>query len=721
MIRHNKLLAGVVCACVVLFAGHATGQEEDRISIDLADLDVAEAMQLLSDATGFNILVSNKVTGKITAYVVDMSPERALKEIVEVNGYRYVRSEDVGWVLSDEEYFEDFNFGRVRRVIVLRHARVDSVLPALQGALSLNAKIVAYPDTNVIVLAELEDRMEDAMQLVEELDAAPATRVFQLEHGTASDVLALVQPHVARPETLRADVRTNQVVISGTEESIAGVAKLIKEFDKPDMVSTRVFPLKYANADATAELLREVLTGRRQSASGGVFGMQSGTNQPPPKVFTTEPGQRPSSATPQASWDKYRPKPSASARPASPQQAVAPVASDVAAAPGTEETLALGPLASVAADLRTNSVIITHVESVLERLAQIIESVDVPGQFHTYQFMNLNPVELELETKLMGLLPVERAYLQVDPISRKVTFRAPAEKARELVALLEEWDVLVPQVRIEAEILRVDARLMKELGIHWQAIFDESASAGDLTKVNAEVVFPAAVGQQASQGHLTVGNIDDDDYTAAFQAIAEDNDTEVIASPRILVRDNQEAMFYSVRDLPYSVITVDGNTQTTLEDIRFLNVGVTLIVAPRIHRDGVITLDTQLEISNQVDTSPDGTPVVDRATAQSSVSVRDGGTVVLGGLRQRSRSTRVRGLPVLSKIPLLGIAFRDKRKDRVEFEIVLILRPFIVGDSQDDVPTIPYVKGVVGAAIREKTLSHQTKEGPTEASQGKQE
>ncbi|MBN2311296.1 MAG: hypothetical protein JXR94_20130 [Candidatus Hydrogenedentes bacterium] len=684
----------------------AGGASEQGVSLEISDMDVAEAMQWLADATQFNIILSSKVEGKITAYILDMEPERALREVIEVNGFHYVKADDVVWVLSDEEYYEDRNLGRVRRVIPLRHARATVLAAMLPDALSKNAIVLAYPDTNVVVIAESEDRIDEAVELVAELDVPPRTRVFQLSHATASDMIALLQPHVATQDSLRADVRTNQVMISGTDEMLDRLGALLMEFDKPDKVSTRVFHLRYANADETAELLREVLTGRKQSATSGAYSSDASTGEGAPKVFTTEPS-RPAAATPALSWNAYRERSApgqgrAPARvPAAGEPAQPGMASgEQATAQAGDEALALGPLASVASDPRTNAVIITHIESVLERLATIIESIDVPGQYHTYQFKNVDPAELELESKLIGLLPVEDPYLQVDATSRKVTFRAPADKAQELTALLREWDTMVRQVRIEAEILRVNVTFLKKLGVQWQAV---KLDRGGFNRVNVDMTFPASIADDDSVGELTIGDLDDADYFAVLQALREDNDTEVIATPSILARDNNEAVFTSARDEPYTVVTVDGNTQTTLEDVRFLNVGVTLMVAPQIHKDDVITLDTQLEISQLVEIR-EGIPVVDRATAQSSISVRNSGTVVLGGLRQRSRSQFNQGLPLISKIPLLGALFRNKRDSKEESEIILILRPQIVGDHQDDAPLIEDMRGEMGAAIKEEKL-----------------
>lgn len=712
------------CGLLILAEGVQAAEQaatpQNTIDVNLADMEVAEAMQVLSDATGFNIIVSNKVQGKLTAYIVDMEPEQALKQVVEVNGFHYVKNGNVVWVLSDEEFYEDRNMGRARRVIPLLNARADVLAAMLPNALSKNAVVIAYPETNVIVIAELEDRIEEAIHLVEQLDVPPTTRVFQLNHATAADMLLILQSHVASPDALKADQRTNQILITGTPETLDRLGRLLEEFDKPDKVSTRVYPLKYANADVTAELIREILTGRRQSSSEGGFASSSSANQPPPTVFTTEPS-RPGSANPNKSWSAYRREGAASTTtpgaavaaaaaqaPASPAAQSAPVtgattSASTASAPTAvgDDAVALGPLASVAADSRTNSVIVTHVESVLERIEQIITAIDVPGQYHTYQFQNVDPSELELETKLMSLLPAEDPYLQVDPISSKVTFRAPLDKSQELLALLKEWDQTVRQVRIEAEILRVNATFLRKLGINWQAVKLDNAGIG---KANININFPAEIDDNGNQGTFTIGNLESDDYSAVLQALREDNDTEVIATPSILARDRKEALFTSARDEPYTVVTVDGNTQTTLEDVRFLNVGVSLMVAPQIHKDDVITLDTQLEISNLVEIR-EGIPVVDRATAQSSISVKDHGTVILGGLRQRSRSNLTQGVPVLSRVPMLGGLFRNRRDGKEEREILLILRPVIEGNTQRTVSEIGDVRRNVDSAMEHKELS----------------
>jgi len=670
--------------------------DQDVVNMELSQMEVNEAMAALSAATGYNIILSKTITGKINAFFVDMDPARALEETIRVNGFYYEKKDNVVWVLTPEEYFQDHNLGRERRIVPLKNARAAEVAMVLDSARSEFGIITAYADTNVVVISEMTDRVDDLVKLAEGLDTPPKTAVHQLEHASAQEMLVVLQPHTTNDTTLRADIRTNQILITGTDATIARLETLLNAFDKPEKIMTRVFALKYAKAEATAELLREILTGRKQSAQATLGEQLEPTSQKPgaPRVFTTEPGrpqtptpaaapappaQRaaapPAAATPRASWERYREstRPPTGAPPA--PTAAAPTA------PTAEEEAGIGPLATITADPRTNSVIVTHVQSVLDRVEQILRDIDIPNQLHIYQFKNADPTEIGIETKLAALLGEANPFVDVDPVSRKVTFRCPAEEAEEVLRILEEWDQQVRQVHIEAEILRVNVRLLSELGVNWQVMLDDAVDATRVTTFQSLFQFPPNVADAAPQARLNVGSIQRSDYNVLVQAIASDNDTEVIAQPKITVRSGQEAVFSEVRDEPYTVVTVAGETLTTMQDVRFLNVGVSLMVLPVINENDQVVLDVQLELSDLVEIR-DNIPVVDRATAQSSVTVANGGAVILGGLRQHMKTRVDRGTPGLRKVPILGALFRTRRRDRAESEIVLILRPVIVGDSE---------------------------------------
>jgi type II secretory pathway component GspD/PulD (secretin) len=691
------------------------------VDVDIEGEEIGDAVKMLSEATGFSILVSGKATGKITAYVHGMDPESALEQTVKVNGLRYVREGKVVWILTEEEYYQDFNLGREHRIIPLQHAKAAEVATALQPDLGKNGRAVPYPDTNVLVLVETKERIADLEATVARLDRSAETRIFQLKCAVAADAVVLLQPHMSTASSLQADMRTNQLIITDTPERLAKFDTIIQALDQPDKILTRAFSLKYANADRVADLLREMLTGHKQSAEGygdGAYanagGQDAQKNRRP--IFTTEPAQG-RSATPRSQWQTRHeptappptsaPAPSTPAAPAAmPQPAAEPlgepvIAGDSGAAPGQEA--ALGPLQTVVADTRTNTVIVTHTASTLDRIAEVIRNIDVPSDLHFYQFQNGDPAQLDLETKLAAMMPTDNPYFNVEPISRKVTWRSGPDKAQEILKLLQEWDQAIPQVRIEAEILSVSSNLVRKLGISWQAVLDEMDGAILDRNVDARITFPTGIGDTSPQGRLTIGTLATDDYSATLQALESDADTEVLARPRILVKDGQDALFSSARDEPYTVVTVSGETNTTMQDVKFLNVGVTLGVMPNINKQGIVSLEVQLEISSLA-AIRNGVPVVDRSTAQSTVNVRDGGTMILGGLRQRSRSLNSEGVPGLMKVPVLGGLFRNRTRDRGESEIVLILRPRVVGADQTCVPDVTDVTQNTQSALKEKAL-----------------
>ena len=678
------------------------GGDENIYNFEIEKQDIAEALGLLSDSANLNVIISNKVKGEVNLYVKEMDPERALKETIEVNGYHYVQEGDVVWVLTAEEYYQDFNLGRARRIFHLSHARADFVQRTIQGTLSAHGTVLAYPETNVLLVAEIEDRIEEIEALIKELDAAPVTRVFSLEHASALELAPLLFSHVADPYAIQPDVRTNQIMVTETEENIARLEGIIKEFDKPDRIETRRYPLKYASAAETAEIVREILTGRRAAPGEGLGSYSRTQSRQESTIPTAKQPRTGGSASPVESFRQYRQAPSQATGAGQPE-GTAPAttaggqttpAVSASEAVSTEEEAALGPLATVATDDRTNTVIITHTLGILNRLEKVIQELDVPGNYEVYQFQNVNPVDIDVETKLLGLLPGVNPYYNVDPVSGKVAFRAPPEQAEKVVEMLRQWDEPIPQVRIVGEILSVNSSLIEDLGISWQVLSND---------FDVNVDFSSFADNASPLGSFGVGNLANDDWEGVVQALLTDGDTQVIATPKILVVDGQEGVFTSTRDEPYTVVVTDANTRTTLEDVRFLNLGVTLAVVPTINQLGLINIVVQLEISSLVEIR-DGIPVADRSTAQSSVTVLNGGSVILGGLRQRERGETFNRVPMFSRLPLLGGLFKNVHTDNAEREIILILRPLIIGEMEPHIPVMPQMKHEIDQSMWERLL-----------------
>ena len=154
--------------------------------------------------------------------------------------------------------------------------------------------------------------------------------------------------------------------------------------------------------------------------------------------------------------------------------------------------------------------------------------------------------------------------------------------------------------------------------------------------------------------------------------------------------DNKLASFKAVTEIPYQVLTQEGGG--SIGTTAFKEVGVTLEVTPHVTRDGMIRLYIKpafqvhvrdvlvtTETFGATRTSPQ--PVVDTREAETTALVKDGQTVVIGGLRKRTVSRLVDKIPLLGDIPLLGALFRFEGEKTTDNELVVFITPHIIEHS----------------------------------------
>jgi type IV pilus assembly protein PilQ len=270
--------------------------------------------------------------------------------------------------------------------------------------------------------------------------------------------------------------------------------------------------------------------------------------------------------------------------------------------------------------------------------------------------------------------------------------------------LLEKIDRITPQILVEARIYDITSRDKLDLGVQWSAgrrtqfssttglplSDDITVSKGgsdtymkSITDPFMAGVFDAATSKTSttSDGFIRFGwltsNIDID---AQISAIEEVTDAKLLANPRILVLDNEEALFDIVTEHPYVERTVSGGTVT--ETVKFKNVGVNLTVTPHVTRDGMLRLHIRPTFNvfvERVTLSSSDVPVVDTRRVDTIALVRDGQTVVLGGMRKKDVSKENNKVPLLGDLPLIGGLFRFEGEDTSVTELIVFITPWIVG------------------------------------------
>jgi len=271
------------------------------------------------------------------------------------------------------------------------------------------------------------------------------------------------------------------------------------------------------------------------------------------------------------------------------------------------------------------------------------------------------------------------------------------QKIREITNFIEKVDVMTPQVLVEARIYDITSTDNLDIGIQWQVGRNTTLSGGIGTNPTAGRTDPfirsdfssGTLGKtETITGQLRFGWLNSSiDVDLLLSAQQENIGAKLLANPRILVLDNETAKIDIVSEIPYQQLNQGGGTTQSFGTTEFKDVGVTLEVTPHIaRRDKMVRLELKPTFSVQTGTvnigDPQQTtypqPVVDKREAETTLLIKNGQTVVLGGLRKKNVAKQVNRVPLLGDIPLAGKLFRFKAERTILSEIVVFVTPWIV-------------------------------------------
>lgn len=269
-----------------------------------------------------------------------------------------------------------------------------------------------------------------------------------------------------------------------------------------------------------------------------------------------------------------------------------------------------------------------------------------------------------------------------------------------ILGALRQLDVARRQVSVEVLVAEVTLTDDLKFGIEWfinsrnntTGALRNGASASGLTGVLPTVpgsttggafVDPRSI--VATTPGLQLINVVGTDIRAVLQALGTDGRSKVISTPRIMVLDNEKASInvgqqISVDTGSSTGTTTGGNVVTTRQ---YLSTGVILTVTPRINAGGRVTLDVNQEVSSAGAASGGNNPPINTRKAQTVVTVGSGDTMVLAGLIQDSTGSGSSGIPLLSKIPIIGGLFGTQSFNRNRTELVLLITPTVVNNPDE--------------------------------------
>jgi|GEM_PF-318965 len=294
-----------------------------------------------------------------------------------------------------------------------------------------------------------------------------------------------------------------------------------------------------------------------------------------------------------------------------------------------------------------------------------------------------------------------RGTITVDPRTKTLIVQDTEENIRLIRELVARLDKRTPQILIEARIVTVNKQFSKSLGINWAGSFNADAAHGNTTgfrfpnSVNGNFAVNLPLGNAVGSTGIRLGSIDDVFSLDLNLAAAEtEGRATILSQPKVVTVDNKAANIQTgVTFTLATTILVNNTTQTTLQQV---NATLSLNVTPRVSADGHILMTVNAQNNSPDFSSPittsGGVPPINTQSVNTEVLVKDGETVVLGGILQTNSSKTLTAVPYLHKIPVLGRVFRSTIPDtRNQSELLIFITPKLLNAAtveQDEVGNI---------------------------------
>ena len=278
----------------------------------------------------------------------------------------------------------------------------------------------------------------------------------------------------------------------------------------------------------------------------------------------------------------------------------------------------------------------------------------------------------------------------VDTRTNSLTIKDTPENLEELKKIIKSLDKVIPEVSIEAILVELTAEGLKDLGIRWNVAGDFTGAAKDVPypwskDITREIVNPRNLGTTGggttttSNPQFILGTISFQTLTANLRLLESKGEANILANPRITTLNDSPATIKITRNMAIAektIYNVETGAPSTKEPI-YAEVGVTLVATPHVNEEGFITLEVEPTVGS-AEPSPYFTEAVDthQRSAKTKVMVKDGETIVIGGLLRTETTKRRTKVPVLGDIfPFL---FRSKSDQVKKTDLVIFLTPRII-------------------------------------------
>jgi len=486
---------------------------------------------------------------------------------------------------------------------------------------------------------------------------------------TEADIDGAIKDQV----TLNADQRTNSIWITAPEPIVALLTEMIEDIEASSAGARKIEYFKLENADARqmAEVLRDTFNLRQQGNSLVLvpLGQQAQPNQPiDPNAPPPAPGTTP-------------PPPSS--------------IGDTTVTATEDERQQL----SIAVDARTNTLIVSGTADYLELVKKLVHELDSieanERERRVYSLRNAKATEIattlksyfsdessaerstlgpQLSGSLMRRLE-EEVTVVGDEKSNKLVISTSPRYMNTVLAIVDELDASPPQVMIQV--------LLAEITLDNTDTWGMDVTVGPFGGEGYRIGSTPAGASVATALGVPNLSVSSADFGILIRSLEEQGKLEVLSNPQVMVNNNQTAKI----QVGENVAVVNGvdrsSTGSSFANVVREDVGIILNVIPSISADGFVRMDIQPEISQlsakttQI-SSDVASPIITKRSVDTVVTVKDGQSVVIGGLIQTTEEQRRTKVPYLADIPILGLPFRTKKDTNVKTELLVILTPRVI-------------------------------------------
>jgi len=568
------------------------------------------------------------------------------------------------------------------------------------GAQTPPAVHASYEEfSNTVVVNAPATQQLDVAQIIKKIDVQSVkplkTQTFSLKYASASDLATTIQNVLTsqapqgRGATSRGntgggggpgaffsfvssqrtqnsqvspDVRSNTLTVTTTDDNMQIVGQVIAKLDQPteSLDATTIVPLMNARADTIAsELL-------------AAFGSLSGTTPSNTNQFTrTVPTNQATTTTGGTSGGGSASRPTTLGQALDPNQVFADSSED-----GPPDTLQLA------------------LQDPTATQGPLLTSVAVQGGFgglfgggggqNSQTSQNLTPVPVrDYEGQVANLHnPVGKVTIIPDTNTNSLIVVGAPDVTETVKKVIEQLDSLPEQVVIETYVVEATLDNTDNLGVEWKLL----QNSGDLAATAASSFGLAGQVTNNNSTNTPTGfsyTMAYKNLTAFLNAISTNQKFTVLSRPTIFTANDTQSTIDITQSVPYISNSTVSTAGQLINTTSFLNVGIILTIVPRITANGFVNMDI-----NQTDSDLQGytsfnAPITNNRQASTTVAVKDGETVVLGGIISNQVSTTTNKIPLLGDIPFFGNLFKSTTSTKQKTELLVFLVPHVIRNSDD--------------------------------------